>query len=59
MAAKIVAAVVALIAIVSMIMAGVGWSPVAALLLMSPSVLFGGWMYVERSETNRTRGKRQ
>ena len=48
-AAKLVAALVALVAIVSMIATGIGWSPMAALLLMAPSVLAGGWWYRQRS----------
>ncbi len=45
LAAWIVAAIVAVGAVASMIMVGVGWSPLAALLLMAPAVVIGGWLY--------------
>ena len=51
LAAKIVAVLLAVIAIASMFAAGISWSPVAALLLMAPAVLLGGWMYVVRSRS--------
>ncbi len=44
-----VAAIVALGAVASMINLGVGWSPLAALVLMAPSVIVGGWSYRLRS----------
>ncbi len=49
LAARIVAVIVAAGAIASMFAAGINWSPVAAVLLMAPSVLIGGWWYVSRS----------
>ncbi len=45
LAARCVAAILALGAIVSMIATVVSWSQIAALLLMAPAVLLGGWMY--------------
>jgi hypothetical protein len=49
-AAKIVAAIVALAAIASMIAKGVSWSPMAAVLFMAPAVLVGGWYYRRRCD---------
>ena len=48
LAAKIVAVIVALVAIVSMVAKGIGWSPMAALLFMAPSVLVGGYLRLQR-----------
>ena len=48
LAAKIVAVIVALVAIVSMIAKGISWSPMAALLFMTPSVLVGGYLRLQR-----------
>jgi hypothetical protein len=45
LAAKCVAAILALGAMVSMITTVVSWSQIAALLLMAPAVLLGGWIY--------------
>jgi hypothetical protein len=49
MAAKVVALLVGLVAIVSMIAAGVGWSPMAALFLMAPCVIIGGYLRLKRT----------
>ena len=57
LAAWIVAVVVALGAIASMIATGISWSPMAALLLMAPTVLIGGWWYRQRSLA-KMRGER-
>jgi hypothetical protein len=45
LAAKCVAVILALVAIVSMIATVVSWSQVWAVLVMAPAVLLGGWMY--------------
>ncbi len=45
LAAKCVAIILALGAIVSMIMSVVSWSQVWAVIAMAPAVLLGGWMY--------------
>jgi hypothetical protein len=45
LAAKCVAVIVALGAIVSMIATVVSWSQVWAVLAMAPAVLLGGWIY--------------
>jgi hypothetical protein len=45
LAAKCVAVIVALGAVISMASTVVSWSAMAALLLMAPAVLLGGWMY--------------
>jgi hypothetical protein len=45
LAAKCVAIIVALGAIISMIATVVSWSQVWAVLVMAPAVLLGGWMY--------------
>jgi|SRR5579862_1055350 len=51
LAAKLTAAVLMVGAIVSMIMTHVSWSQVAAVLLMAPSVLIGGRLYVMRTHS--------
>jgi len=45
MAAKCVAVILALVAIVSAIATGFSWSQVWAVIAMAPAVLLGGWMY--------------
>ncbi len=44
LAAKCVAVILAMVALVSMISRGISWSPMSAFLLMAPAVLLGGWM---------------
>src|SRR5262249_5734574 len=44
-AAKCVAILLALVAIVSAISTGVCWSQIWAVIAMAPAVLLGGWMY--------------
>ncbi len=48
MASKVVAVLVGLVAIVSMVATGVGWSPIAALLFMAPAVIAGGYLRLQR-----------
>ena len=50
LAARIVALIVALVALGSMIIGGIGWAPMSTLLLLAPSVLLGGWFYRYRAE---------
>jgi len=44
----IVAVILGAFAILSMAMTGVSWSPLSALVLMMPSVLVGGYVYLKR-----------
>lgn len=50
LAARIVALIVALVAIGSMIAGGVAWAPMVTLLLLAPSVMLGGFFYRYRAE---------
>jgi hypothetical protein len=56
-AAWVVAGIVALVAVASMIGVGVGWSPLAALLIMAPSVVIGGWAYRQRARQRQGRNE--
>ena len=49
LAARIVAAVMVLVAVVSMAMTGISWSPMSAMLFMAPAAALGGWLYVLRT----------
>ncbi|HUI83388.1 MAG TPA: hypothetical protein VL240_04145 [Candidatus Binatia bacterium] len=53
LAAKVVGVMVALGAIASMMMTGIAWSQIAALLFMAPAVPIGGRWYLVRSRAKK------
>ncbi len=59
LAARVVAIVLAVVAIASMIASGIAWSQLAAVVLMAPAVLIGGWWYVICSRTKTGEDHRQ
>ena len=48
LSAAIVAGIVALVALASVVSMGISWSPLAAVVFMTPAVLGGGWYYGQR-----------